>query len=185
MLSRRTIRGPVTGLFQTPVCTVRPRHGTSLGRPTFTETSVAIVRSGSAGTGRVRCVVLSAGVPDLFRGPPLPAVERGDVARVPRLAQPRGAEIPVGTDLARGGAEVAPEVVDGRAAPEPVPVVDAVDHEARLQHEGVRDHRVVRGVRVLLDVEVLLDHAAGVREERPVGADRGAELLEGVALVRR
>src|SRR3954471_13572142 len=41
MLRRRTMRGPVTGLFHTPVCTVRPRHGTSLGTPTLTDTSVA------------------------------------------------------------------------------------------------------------------------------------------------
>src|SRR6478672_13267854 len=42
MLSRRTIRGPVTGLFHTPVWTVRPRHATSFGRPTFTESRVAM-----------------------------------------------------------------------------------------------------------------------------------------------
>ena len=33
---------PVTGLFQTPVCTVRPRHDTSFGIPTLTDSSVAI-----------------------------------------------------------------------------------------------------------------------------------------------
>src|SRR3954449_13487179 len=122
MLSRRTIRGPLTGLFQTPVSTVRPRQGTSLGSPTFTDTSVAIARPPSVGTGRVGRSVDSAGAPDLLRGPPLPAVERRDVAGVPRLPQPRGAEVPVRSDLARGGAQVPPEVVDRGAAPEPVPV---------------------------------------------------------------
>src|SRR5262245_29153641 len=42
MLSRRTIRRPATGLFQTPVCTVRPCQETSWGRPTLTERRVAI-----------------------------------------------------------------------------------------------------------------------------------------------
>ena len=36
------------------------------------------------------------------------------------------------------------------------------------------------GVGVLLDVEVLLDDPTRVREERPLGADRSAELLERV-----
>src|SRR5690242_5384033 len=44
MFRRRTIRGPVTGLFHTPVCTVRPRQDTSIGRPTFRDSSVAIAR---------------------------------------------------------------------------------------------------------------------------------------------
>src|SRR5690242_14456156 len=42
MFRRRTRRGPFTGLFQTPVCTVRPRHGTSFGSPTLTDNSVAM-----------------------------------------------------------------------------------------------------------------------------------------------
>src|SRR4029079_13850252 len=41
MLSRRTILRSSTGLFQTPVCTVRPCQGTSFGSPTLTETRVA------------------------------------------------------------------------------------------------------------------------------------------------
>ena len=67
---------------------------------------------------------------------------------------------------------------DRGAPPEPVAVVDAVDDEPGLEHERVRDHRVVLGVGVLLDVEVPLDDAPRVGEERPLGADRGAELLE-------
>src|SRR4029077_8562565 len=42
MLRRRTIRGPSTGLFHTPVCTVRPRHDTSFGIPTLRDNRVAI-----------------------------------------------------------------------------------------------------------------------------------------------
>ena len=38
----RTIRGPATGRFQTPVYTVRPFHATFFGRPTFTDTKVAM-----------------------------------------------------------------------------------------------------------------------------------------------
>ena len=95
----------------------------------------------------------------------VPAVEVRVVARIPRLAQPRRCSGP-----SRGGsrstrAQVAPEVVERRASPEPVAVVDAVDHQSRLEHERVRDHRVVLGVGVLLDVEVLLD--------RPVRGRRG------------
>jgi hypothetical protein len=47
----------------------------------------------------------------------------------------------------------------------------------------VRDHRVVVGVGVLGDVKVLLDDPAGVGQEGPRGADRVAELLQGVVLV--
>ena len=85
----------------------------------------------------------------------------------------------------RHRAQVVPEVVDRRAPPEPVAVVDAVDDEPGLEHERVRDHRVVLGVRVLLDVEVLLDRASGVGEERPLGADRRAELLAARGVVGR
>src|SRR3954452_24660104 len=35
MLRRRTMLGPVTWLFQTPVWTTRPRQGTSAGMPTL------------------------------------------------------------------------------------------------------------------------------------------------------
>src|SRR3954468_15373276 len=42
MLSRRTSRGPSTGRFQIPVCTVRPCQETSLGIPTLTDTTVAM-----------------------------------------------------------------------------------------------------------------------------------------------
>ena len=108
----------------------------------------------------------------------VPAVEGRVVAGVPGLAQPGSAEVPVGADLARDRAQVVPQVDDRRAPPEPVAVVDAVDDQPGLEHERVRDHRVVLGVGVLLDVEVLLDDAPRVGEERPLGADRRAELLE-------
>ena len=117
--------------------------------------------------------------------PLVPPVEGREVARVPGLAESRGAQVPVGADLARHGAQVVPEVDDRRAAPEPVAVVDAVDHEARLEHERVRDHRVVLGVGVLLNVEVLLNRSVRVGEEGPLGADRRTELLERVVVVGR
>ena len=41
------------------------------------------------------------------------------------------------------------------------------------------------GVGVLLDVQVLLDGASGVGQERPLGTDRRAELLQRVVLVGR
>ena len=45
-------------------------------------------------------------------GPLVPPVERREVARVPGRAESRGAQVPVGTDLARHGAQVLPEVDD-------------------------------------------------------------------------
>jgi hypothetical protein len=47
----------------------------------------------------------------------------------------------------------------------------------------VRNHGVVLGVGELGDVEVLLDGPAGIGQERPLGADRRAELLQGVMVV--
>lgn len=81
---------------------------------------------------------------------PVPPVKRPEVARVPGVAESGGVQIRVRTDLARHGAQVVPEGEDGRAAPEPVAVVNAVYHEARLEYEHVPDHRVMLGVGVLL-----------------------------------
>src|SRR5215475_10656125 len=61
MFSRRTMRGPSTARFHTPVCTPRPRQVTSCGSPTLTATSVAVPRllppeaylAGSARTTRL------------------------------------------------------------------------------------------------------------------------------------
>src|SRR6476619_792842 len=85
----------------------------------------------------------------------VPAVEGSEVARVPGLAEPRFAEVPVRADLLTDRPEVLPEVDDGGPSPEPVTVVDAVDDQSGLQHDRVRNHWIVLGVRVLLDVEVL------------------------------
>src|SRR4029079_8989879 len=131
------------------------------------------------------CVLVA---PRLVRAPApgaalVPAVEESEVARVPGLAEPRFAEVPVRADLLTDRPEVLPEVDDGGPSPEPVTVVDAVDDQSGLQHDRVRNHWIVLGVRVLLDVEVLLDDAAGVGEEWPLGADRVAELLERVMFV--
>src|SRR4051794_25646250 len=48
MFRRRTMTGPSTGCFHTPVWTVRPRQATSRGRPTFTDTSRPTDRSSMA-----------------------------------------------------------------------------------------------------------------------------------------
>src|SRR5262245_10571599 len=89
----------------------------------------------------------------------VPSVETRQVTRVPGLAESGSAQVPIRADLSRHGAQVASEVLDRRAAPEPVAVVDAVDDEPRLEHERVRDHRVVFRVGILLDVEILLDRS--------------------------
>src|SRR6266508_6603269 len=68
-------------------------------------------------------------------GPPVPSVKGRVVTRGPGLAEPRRAQIPVRADLAGRRAQVTPEVVDRRATPEPVTVVDAVNDQSRLEHE--------------------------------------------------
>src|SRR5947209_18638936 len=117
----------------------------------------------SAQTG-VRTTVAASGVGRRKRlsCPPVPAVEVREVAGIPRFVQPGSAEIPVRADLARGGTQVLPQLREGRPAPEPVAVVDAVDDESRLEHQRVRNHRVVRRIGVLLDVEVLLHGPLGI-----------------------
>src|ERR1700722_16392221 len=118
-----------------------------------------------------------------LRGLPVPAVKLREVARVPGFAEPRGAQIPVWAGLAGGDAQVPPQVVERRAAPEPVAVIDTVNDQPRLEYQRVRDHGVVLGVGVLGDVQVLLDGPAGIGQEGPLGADRRAELLQGVMVV--
>src|SRR5215218_4040609 len=108
--------------------------GRGLVRGAGCRTAGQMVLAPASGGARPRC------------GPPVPAVEGPEVARVPGLAQPGCAEVPVGADLGADRAQVAPEVDERGAPPEPVAVVDRVDHEPRLEHERVRDHRVVVGV---------------------------------------
>ena len=67
--------------------------------------------------------------------------------------------------------QIAPKIGDRWTTPEPVAVIDAVNHEARLEHERMRDHRMVLGVSVLLDVEILLNRSVGVRKKCPLGSD--------------
>src|SRR5215211_2680375 len=112
-----------------------------------------------AGCRAAAQMVLASGGARACCGPPVPAMEGRPVARVPGIAQSGGAEVPVGADLGGDRPQVVPEVRERGASPEPVAVVD------------------------LLDVEVLLDHPSRVLEERPLGADGGAELLERVMVV--
>ena len=89
----------------------------------------------------------------------VPPVETREVTRIPGLAETGFAQIPVWADFTGHGAQIVPKIDDRRTSPEPVAVVDAVNHEARLEHERVRDHRIVLGVSVLLDVEILLNRS--------------------------
>jgi hypothetical protein len=88
------------------------------------------------------------------------------VPGVPVLSEARRAEVPVRADFACCLAQITTQVVNGRATPVPVAVVDSVDDEARLEHERVRDRRVVVRVGVFLDVEFPLNYAVGIGEER-------------------
>src|ERR1700722_21039962 len=75
--------------------------------------------------------------------PPVPAVKLRVVVRIPGLVKPRRAQIPVRADLGRGGTQVTPQLVERRAPPEPVAVIDTVNDQPGLEHQRVRDHRVV------------------------------------------
>src|SRR5580700_2917279 len=101
----------------------------------------------------------------------VPAVETREVTRIPCLAESRRAQIPVWADFARHGTQIMPKIDDRGTAPEPVAVIDAVNHEAGLEHERMRDHRIILGVGVLLDVEILLNGSVRVRKECPLGSD--------------
>src|SRR5689334_3298266 len=92
----------------------------------------------------------------------VPSVERRVIARVPAFAQSWRAQIPDRPNLAGHDPQVVPEIGDRRTPPEPVPVVDAVNHEAGSEDQRVRDHRVTFGVGVLLYVEILLYRSLGV-----------------------
>ena len=76
-----------------------------------------------------------------------------------------------------------PEIDDRRPAPEPVPVVDAVNHKTRLEHKRVRNHRIVLRVGVLLNVEILLHFSLRIGQERPLGAHRRTEFLRCVVVI--
>src|SRR5947209_10651455 len=102
----------------------------------------------------------------------IPSMKTRPVACIPCLAESGGTQIPVWANLASHGAQVVPEVDDRWTTPEPVAVVDAVDHETRLENERVRNHRVVFGIGVLLDVEILLNGSTGIRKKGPLGSDR-------------
>src|SRR4051812_31831614 len=110
----------------------RTRH------PALARRRAAVARRAAGGLPRLSPCAASRAL--------VPPVEVRVVARLPGLAQPRGAEVPVGANLTGDSPQVAPEVYDRGAPPEPVAVVDAVDDEPGLEHERVRDHRVVIGV---------------------------------------
>src|SRR5277367_1431048 len=101
----------------------------------------------------------------------VPPVETREVTRIPCLAESRSTQIPVGADFAGHGAQIVPKIDDRWTPPEPVTVIDAVNHQARLEHERMRDHRIMLGVGVLLDVEILLNRSVGVRKKGPLGSD--------------
>src|SRR5579872_6771911 len=127
--------------------------------------------------------LMSTGLSHFCIGLLVPPMKAREIARVPGLSKSRRAEIPVRPDLAAHGPQVAPEINHRWSPPEPIPVVDAVDHQARLKHERVRDHRIVIGVGVLLYVEVFLNLPVRVGEKGPLSADGRTKLLERVVIV--
>jgi hypothetical protein len=71
-----------------------------------------------------------------------------------------------------------PEILRGGATPEPVPVVNLVDDQPRLQHQGIRNHGVVVRIGVLLDLQILLDLSSGIGEKGPGSADSTPKLVQ-------
>jgi Bacterial regulatory proteins, luxR family len=99
----------------------------------------------------------------------VPPVKTREVTRIPCLAESRSTQIPVWADFTRHGAQIVPKIDDRWTPPEPVAVIDAVNHEARLEHERMRDHRIVLGVGVLLDVEILLNANKHIADQLSIG----------------
>jgi hypothetical protein len=102
---------------------------------------------------------------DLFPGFPI-GIEVFALATIPFGAHLRRVDLLVRTNAPRDLTQVLVQLGSGGPPPVPVPVIDLVDFQARLQHEGVRYHRVVMGVGVLLDLKILLDDTLFVVEER-------------------
>src|ERR1700733_8495975 len=145
-----------------PICRRRPGWPSTYGAPAagsppLASTTTSILRPRQASDRGT-----PPGTPWPFSEALVEPVEGRALALLPRLAQPRRVEVPVRADLPGRLAQIVPELREGRASPEPVAVVDAVDHQTRLQHQRVRNHRVVLGVRVLLDLQILLHDPPGV-----------------------
>src|SRR5690348_1455807 len=99
-------------------------------------------------------------------------MERRYVAGIPGFAEAGSAEIPVRANFPGHCAQVVPEVRERRPSPEPIPVIDAVNDESRLEYEGMRNHGVVFRVRILCDVEIPLNGSLRIGEKSPLGAER-------------
>src|SRR5260370_40626264 len=65
------------------------------------------------------------------------------VAMLPVLPQSWSCEIPVRTNLARNFSQVLPKLFRRGSTPEPVPIIDFVNHQARLEYYRMRDHGIV------------------------------------------
>src|SRR5712691_9429556 len=144
----------------------RPRHLRRRGagpRPGAGGPTARISRRQLPGAAKARRVVLARRS--------AVGVVVGAVTALPRFAETRRTEIPVRPDLAGDLAQIAAKVLDRRPPPEPVAVVDAMDHEPGLEDERVRDHRVVMGVGVLLDLQVFLHLAPVIGQEGPGRSD--------------
>src|SRR5690348_4798373 len=87
--------------------------------------------------------------------PSLPRVriEAASISGLPGLAQARCAEVPVRPYALSDGTQVLPQLIGGGPAPEPISIINLIDHKARLKHEGVGDLGVVHWIGVLRDVQ--------------------------------
>lgn len=159
----------------TPVCAYAD-PGFWDGDAECSNRSVSAMVSPGGGIGSSGCRGRRDGLPLCwcFGGWPEAAV----VASVPRFSQAGSCEVPVGPDAAGDVSEVVDDFVDGGPTPVPVPVVDLVDLQARLEDHGVGDHWITGWVGVFGNVEVLLDYPFRVGEERPLSAETVAESID-------
>ena len=68
----------------------------------------------------------------------IPPVEVREIAGVPCLTESRFAQIPVRPNFTGDGTQVLPQICDRRPAPKPIAVINAVNHQARLEDQCVR-----------------------------------------------
>ena len=101
-------------------------------------------------------------------------IEEFLAALLPRRFEFLRCDVPVRPAFLGDGSQVLAEIFHSGSAPEPVAVVDLVNHKAGLEDYHVRDHGIIDWIRVFGDIEVLLDHTTCVGEERPVGTHSAA-----------
>jgi hypothetical protein len=93
-------------------------------------------------------------------------IEEVLAALLPRRFEFRRCDVPVRPAFHGNGTEILAEIFQGRAAEEPLAIVDLIDDKTRLQDNHVGDHGIVGRVRVFGDVQIFLYEATHVGEKK-------------------